>query len=211
MGSLFCPSGDGGKYLPGAEPASRHTYGTLQCIPSQNTMLSFGGAVSNGGFSSYELWALDMGTAAWTLASPYGKVPGGIPTTAYNPNNGHVVMTDNNTGLYDFDPGSGTYKVLGSSVNLGGTYRSSAAIDPVHNFFVVISTGGGSAPAYDYFPGTATIRLFVRLICRELTNTSPMSGMTRAATFLTRTADCNGILRLVCWWGIPVAAIRYFS
>ncbi len=184
LAPYFLRAKDGGKYLPGAQPSSRHPYGSLQYVPSQNEMLSFGGSVSNGGFGSAELWALDMGTATWTLTAPYSKVPGnGLPpTTAYNPSNGHVVMTDNNTGLYDYDPVAGTYSQLNSNINLGNTYKSSAAIDPVHNFFVVVSTSGGSDPAYDYFPGVATT---------QVVRAFDLSGADKYVTHIWDDSSCN--------------------
>ena len=41
---------DGGKYQPGASPSSRHTYNSLQYVPYQNKLYSFGGSVANGGY-----------------------------------------------------------------------------------------------------------------------------------------------------------------
>jgi hypothetical protein len=155
----FVRAADGGVYAPGASPSSRHTYGELQYVPSQNKLYVFGGAVEHGGMSSVELWTLDMSSGTWTLTSPYGKVPGGLPTTAYNPKTGHVVMHDNNWSLYDFNPATNAYTLLTNNANLSNTFHSAAAIDPVNNYFVILSTGGGSAPAYDYYPGTPGVQV----------------------------------------------------
>ncbi len=159
LAPYFVLAGQGGKYLPGAKPSARHTYGALQYVPSQNKVFAFGGSVANGGYFSTELWTLDLGTATWSLTSPYSSVPGGSPTTAYNPSNGHIVMTDNNLGLYDFDPATGKYIKLSSNANLGNTYHSSAAVDPIHNFLVIVSSDGGAPPAGDYYPGVATTKV----------------------------------------------------
>src|SRR5262249_11892878 len=66
--------------------------------------------------------------------------------------------------------------------NLGNTYRSSAAIDPVHNFFVVVSTSGGSAPAYDYYPGVATT---------QVGRAFDLSGADKYATHVWDDPSCN--------------------
>jgi hypothetical protein len=182
LAPYFLRASDGGKYLPGATPSSRHTYGGLQYIPAQNKMFSFGGSVEHGGFGSFELWTLDMGTAKWNLTSPYSKLPSAFPTTAYNPVNGHIVMHDNNVNLYDYDPSTDTYKKLTGNASIGNTYKSSAAVDPVHNYFVIVSTAGGSAPAYDYFPGVATT---------QVVRAFDLSGADRYATHIWDDPSCN--------------------
>ena len=178
----FVRAADGGHYLPGASPSSRHSYAGLQYLPSQNKMFSFGGALEHGGMMSNELWTLDMGGGTWTLTSPYGKAPGGAPTTAYNPKNGHVVLSDNNWGLYDYDPVANTYTRLTNNANYGGTYHSSAAIDPVHNYFVFLGTTGGTAPAYDYYPGNAST---------QVVRAFDLSGSDRYATHIWDNPSCN--------------------
>jgi uncharacterized membrane protein len=178
----FVRAADGGVYQPGASPSSRHTYGGLQYIPAQNKLFAFGGAVTHGGFSSHELWTLDMASGTWTLTSPYGRVPGGAPTTAYNPTNGHVVMHDNNFGLYDYNPSTNAYVTLTQSADISNTYHSAAIIDPVQNYFVVVSAGGGTAPANDYYPGTPT---------QQVVRAFDLSGADHFATHSWDDSSCN--------------------
>ncbi len=178
----FVRAADGGIYRPGASPSSRHTYGGLQYVPSQNKLYAFGGSVAHGGMMSTELWSLDMSSGSWTLTSPYGRVPGGSPTTAYNPSNGHVVMHDNNWSLYDYNPASNSFTLLTNNANVSNTYHSAAAIDPVHNYFVIVSSGGGSAPAYDYYPGTPG---------QQIVRGFDLSGSDRYATHTWDDPSCN--------------------
>jgi hypothetical protein len=131
---------DGGQYKPGASPASRHTYNSLQYVPYQNKLYSFGGSLANGGYLSAEVWTLDMGTKTWTmLGPPFSQAPG-YPTTAYDPSNGHIVMHDKNWNLSDYDPHTNKWKVLTTSVHVDD--GTTAAIDPVNHLFVVV--GGGA-------------------------------------------------------------------
>ena len=55
-----------------------------------------------------------MGTATWTLLGPPYSLSPGFPTTAYNPNTGHIVMHDKNWSLLDFDPNTGNWTTLTS-------------------------------------------------------------------------------------------------
>jgi hypothetical protein len=135
---------DGGQPKPGASPASRHTYNSLQYVPYQNKLYSFGGSAANGGYLSPEVWTLDMGTKTWTMLGPPFSQSPGYPTTAYNPNNGHIVMHDKNWSLSDYDPHTNKWKVLSNSVHVDD--GTTAAVDPVNNLFVVVG-GGASYPS----------------------------------------------------------------
>ena len=135
---------DGGQPKPGASPASRHTYNSLQYVPYQNKLYSFGGSAANGGYLSPEVWTLDMGTKTWTMLGPPFSQSPGYPTTAYNPNNGHIVMHDKNWTLSDYDPHTNKWKALSNSVHVDD--GTTAAIDPVNNLFVVVG-GGASYPS----------------------------------------------------------------
>ena len=130
---------DGGEYKAGAAPASRHTYNSLQYVPYQNKLYSFGGSVANGGFLSAEVWTLDMETKTWTMLGPPFSQSPWYPTTAYNPNNGHIVMHDKDWKLFDYDPHGNTWKVVLSDVHVAD--GTTAAIDPVNNLFVVVAGG----------------------------------------------------------------------
>jgi uncharacterized membrane protein len=150
---------DGGQPQPGASPSSRHTYNSVQYVPYQNKLYSFGGAVANGGFLSQETWTLDMGTATWTLLGPPYSLAPGYPTTAYNPNTGHIVMHDKNWSLLDFDPNSGNWSTLtgGYHVEDGTT----GAIDPVNNLFVVVGAAGTAGnTGYPSVPTSHTVQVF---------------------------------------------------
>jgi len=150
---------DGGKYQPGATPASRHTYNGLQYVPYQNKLYSFGGSVANGGFLSQEVWTLDMGTKAWTMLGPPFSQSPTYPTTAYNPSNGHVVMHDKNWGLYDYDPRTNKWKVLTTSYHVDD--GTTAAIDPVNRLFVVVGSGGTpNNTGYPSVPKYHTLQVF---------------------------------------------------
>src|SRR5271157_316997 len=146
--------GSGGQYQPGASPSSRHTYNSLQYVPYQNKLYSFGGGVANiGGFSS-ETWTLDMATKTWTmLGPPFSKSPG-YPTTAYNPRNGHIVMHDKSWSLLDFDPHSKKWTTLSSQLHVND--GTTAAVDPVNNLLVIV--GGGAA--YPSVSNYRTIQVF---------------------------------------------------
>jgi len=139
---------DGGQYQPGASPSSRHTYNSLQYVPYQNKLYSFGGSVANLGYFSQETWTLDMATKTWTMVGPPFSLAPTYPTAAYNPGNGHIVMHDKSTSLLDFDPHTNKWKTLtnGYHVNDGST----AAIDPVNNLFVVASSGGTYPSVMDH-------------------------------------------------------------
>jgi hypothetical protein len=135
---------DGGKYQPGGSPSSRHTYNGLQYVPYQNKLYSFGGSVANLGFFSQETWTLDMGTKTWTMLGPPFSQSPDYPTTAYNSNNGHIIMHDKDWNLFDYDPHTNKRKVLTTAFHVvDGT---TAAIDPVNNLFVVVG-GNGAYPS----------------------------------------------------------------
>lgn len=150
---------DGGKYQPGASPSSRHTYNGLQYVPYQNKLYSFGGSVANGGFLSPETWTLDMGTKTWTMLGPPFSQSPTYPTTAYNPNDGHIVMHDKNWTLSDYDPRTNKWKVLTTAVHVDD--GTTAAIDPVNNLFVVVGAGGTpSNTGYPSVPKYHTLQVF---------------------------------------------------
>ncbi len=145
---------DGGQPKPGASPASRHTYNSLQYVPYQNKLYSFGGSAANGGFLSPEVWTLDMGTRNWTMVGPPFSQSPGYPTTAYNPGNGHIVMHDKDWKLFDYDPHTNKWKVLTTAFHVDD--GTTAAIDPVNNLFVVAA---GSA-AYPSVSKYHTLQVF---------------------------------------------------
>ena len=155
----FVRAADGGQYLPGASPSSRHTYNGVQYVPYQNKLYSFGGGVANAGNFSDETWTLDMGTAKWTLLGPpYSQAPN-YPTSAYNPGTGHIVMHDKNMTLLDFDPNSGNWTTLvyGYHIDDGTT----AAIDPVNNLFIVVGAAGTTNNlGYPSVPTSHTVQAF---------------------------------------------------
>ena len=150
---------DGGKYQPGSSPASRHTYNGLQYVPSQNKLYSFGGSLANVGYLSNEVWTLDMETKTWTmLGPPYSKSPT-FPTTAYNPNNHHIVMHDKDWTLWDYDPDNNKWKVMANGIHVDD--GTTAAIDPVHNLFVVVGAGGSpGGTSYPSTPASRTLQVF---------------------------------------------------
>src|SRR5271165_1469507 len=138
----FVSAADGGVYQPGASPSSRHTFNSLQYVPYQNKLYSFGGSVANLGYFSQETWALDLAAKAWTLVGPPFSQAPAYPTTTYNPTNGHIVMHDKIWSLLDFDPNTGNWTTLTSQYHIeDGT---TAAIDPINNLFVVVDSGGSS-------------------------------------------------------------------
>ncbi len=150
---------DGGKYQPGASPSSRHTYNSLQYVPYQNKLYSFGGSLANGGYLSQETWTLDMGTKTWTMLGPPFSQSPNYPTTAYNPSNGHIVMHDKSWTLFDYDPHTNKWKVLANGIHVeDGT---TAAIDPVNNLFVVMGAGGTpNGTGYPSVPKYRTLQVF---------------------------------------------------
>jgi len=150
---------DGGQYQPGASPSSRHTYNSLQYVPYQNKLYSFGGSVANVGFFSQETWALDMGTKTWTMVGPPFSLTPAYPTTAYNPANGHIVMHDKSWTLFDYDPHTNKWKVLTTAFHVDD--GTTAAIDPVNNLFVVVGSGGTPGnTGYPSVPKYHTLQVF---------------------------------------------------
>ncbi len=158
LNPYFIRSVDGGVYQPGASPSSRHTYNNLQYVPYQNKLYSFGGAVSNIGYLSQEAWTLDLSAVTWNLLQPYSQSPG-FPTTAYNPNTGHIIMHDKSWTLSDFNPSTGTYSILTQQYHIeDGT---TAAIDPVNNLFVVVGAAGTTNnTGYPSVPTSQTLQVF---------------------------------------------------
>ena len=156
----FVRLADGGQPQPGASPSSRHTYNGVQYVPSQNKLYSFGGALANGGFLSQETWSLDMGKTTWTLLGPPYSLAPGYPTTAYNPNTGHIVMHDKNWSLLDFDPNTGNWNTLTTNYHIDD--GTTAAIDPVNNLFVVVGASGTPDNlGYPSVPTTQTVQAFL--------------------------------------------------
>ena len=150
---------DGGTYQPGATPASRHTYNGLQYVPYQNKLYSFGGSLANGGFLSQEIWTLDMGSKTWTMVGPPFSQSPGFPTTAYNANNGHIVMHDKNWALFDYDPHTNTWTTLTESYHVDD--GTTAAIDPVNNLLVFVgSAGTTNNTTYPSVPTSHTVQVF---------------------------------------------------
>src|SRR5271157_3735354 len=150
---------DGGQPQPGASPSSRHTYNSVQYIPSQNKLYSFGGAVANVGFLSSEVWTLDMGSSKWTMVGPpYSQSPG-YPTTAYNPSTGHVLEHDKDWTLYDFDPNTDQWTTLTTQYHIDD--GTTAAVDPVNNLLVVVGAEGTTNnTGYPSVPTSRTVQVF---------------------------------------------------
>ena len=159
MQPYFVRLADGGQPQPGATPASRHTYNSLQYVPYQNKLYSFGGAVANGGLLSQEVWTLDMGKATWTLLGPpYSRSPG-YPTTAYNPNTGHIVMHDKNWKLLDFEPNTGNWTTLTTIYHVDD--GTTAAVDPGNNLLVFVGASGTTDNlGYPNVPSSQTVLVF---------------------------------------------------
>ena len=150
---------DGGKYQFGAAPSSRHTYNTLQYVPYQNKLYSFGGSLANVGYLSQEVWTLDMSSRTWTMLGPPFSQSPTFPTTAYNPVNGHIVMHDKNSTLFDYDPHTNKWKALTGAYPVSD--GTTAAIDPVNNLFVVVGSGGTvDNTSYPAVPRWHTLQVF---------------------------------------------------
>lgn len=150
---------DGGTYVAGSSPSSRHTYNGLQYVPSQNKLYSFGGSVANGGFLSAEVWTLDMSTRKWTMLGPPFSQSPGYPTTAYDPNNGHIVMHDKNWSLFDYDPENNKWRTINRSIHVDD--GTTAAIDPINHLFVVVGAGGTPGnTGYPSVPRGHTLQVF---------------------------------------------------
>jgi hypothetical protein len=149
----------GGQYQPGASPSSRHTYNSLQFVPYHNKLYSFGGSVANVGYFSRETWTLDMGTKTWTMLGPPFSQSPEYPTTAYNPNNGHVVMHDKSWTLFDYDPHTNTWKILTNAYHVDD--GTTAAVDPVNDLLVIVGSGGTPGnTGYPSVPTYHTVQVF---------------------------------------------------
>ncbi len=155
----FVRAADGGQYQSGASPSSRHTYNSLQYVPYQNKLYSFGGAVANGGFLSQETWNLDLGSAAWTLVGPPYSITPGYPTTAYDPNTGHIIMHDKSWTLYDYNPATNAWTTLSTAYHVDD--GTTAVVDPVNNLFVVVGAYGTPGnTGYPSVPVSESIQVY---------------------------------------------------
>ena len=149
----------GGQYQLGASASSRHTYNGLQYVPYQNKLYSFGGGMANGGYTSQEVWTLDMATKAWMMLGPPFSQSPGHPTSAYNPDNGHIVMHDKSWTLFDYDPHTNRWKTLSTTFHVDD--GTTAVIDPINNLFVVVGAGGTpNNTGYPSVPKYHTLQVF---------------------------------------------------
>ena len=154
----FVRAVDGGIYQPGASPSSRHTYNSVQYVPYQNKLYSFGGSLADVGYFSQETWTLDMGTKTWTLLGPPYSLAPAFATTAYNPSNGHIVMHDKSWSLLDFDPNTGNWTTLTSQYHIeDGT---TGAVDPVNSLFVLVGGNSTAGTTYPSVPISQTVQVF---------------------------------------------------
>jgi hypothetical protein len=142
-------------FAAGGSPASRHTYGGLQYIPSQDALYSIGGSLMHLGFFSHEMWFYSFAMGTWTLTQPYEPLGEdlGLVTSAYNPSNGHILIASGGgSTLYDYTPGSNAAPTVldPSNHNIIATCNDNAVVDPTNDLFVdaqACNTGyPGSSP-----------------------------------------------------------------
>jgi Big-like domain-containing protein len=145
-------------------PSSVHTYNTTLYIPGYDEMTVFGGATAPNGNAGSNVWLLSMGSVLYTCAptttnqqgcdptwTPVGNpalnnelhnTDGVGSTAAYDPNTQGVWM-QNTSGLEWFNPADNT---LTGETSLGIGYHSTAVIDPLEKYLILIGPQSTSPP-----------------------------------------------------------------
>ncbi len=144
---------------PDGRPASRHTYDALAYISHADKMFSFTGAKAPCGYSSDDLWILDMATvetaplgptAPWKRVYPTGGSPKAAPgeVADYDPVSKQVILGDLYS-LWSFDYDGNKFTELTQSAGLD--YHMTGRVDPKRHLFVV--AGNGSLVVFDIASG----------------------------------------------------------
>ena len=145
-------------------PSSVHTYNTTLYIPGYDEMTVFGGATAPQGNAGSNVWLLSMGSVLYNCAptttnqqgcdptwTPVGNpvmnnelnnVNGVGSTAAYDPNT-QGVWTQNQSALEWFNPANNT---LTGETTIGMGYHSTAVLDPIEKYLILIGPQSTSPP-----------------------------------------------------------------
>jgi hypothetical protein len=156
-GGTCNPSTNGclGPTLPDGQPTAVHTYDTPNFIPALNAVFSMAGAI-NTGYRDY--WLFDLTQNKWTrdIAPPAYAAASSSNVADYDPITQHIFIMpygpiggQQSNGLSEYDPIANTFTKHGS--NDVSDYHMSAAVDPVHRYFVAV--GGGFFQVFDLATG----------------------------------------------------------
>lgn len=130
-------------------PASRHTYSSIEYIPSIDRLFNQGGSLwCQNGSPSGATWLFNFSTGAWTRQVDVPNGPGGTghlgSLAVYDPVTQHI-FNQRLMQFEEFDPVTNTYTTRGNiqSCGSGGNWqdRMSAAIDPERRKFVWVGSG----------------------------------------------------------------------
>jgi chitodextrinase len=139
------------------QPIAVHTYDTPTYVPALHAVYSMAGG-SNTGYGDYWLFGLTENKWTTNIVAPgfasagssnvtdYDSVTGHIFGMPYGPFGGQV-----SAGLYEYDPLAGTNAYTQHGTEDVPDYHMTAAIDPVHRYFVAV--GGGFLRAYSLSSG----------------------------------------------------------
>ncbi|GEM_PF-2154514 len=161
---------------PDGNPASRHTYGGIQYIPSTDQMFSTGGALYSNGNGTWGTWVFNFSTLTWQKKDNSTQV-GTWTSTAYDPTTQHI-FSQTDHSFDEYNPVTGSWIKRGTISEGMWEADSTAAIDPVRRLFVMVGQGrlrvwnlntwqltqpvtaGGdavvkaNAPGFEYYPPT---------------------------------------------------------
>ena len=130
-------------------PASRHSYSSMEYIPSVDRFFNQGGSLwCQNGSPSGATWLFNFSTGAWTRQIDVPNGSGGMghlgSLAVYDPVRQHV-FNQRLTQFEEFDPAANSYTTRGNIQNCGsgGNWqdRMSAAIDPERRKFVWVGAG----------------------------------------------------------------------
>lgn len=150
-------NGCSGPTFADGQPTPVHTYGSPTYIPSINAVFSLAGATNVGYTGHY--WLFGFAENEWTddLVPPTAAGGGSSNVSALDPTTGNVfgmpygpIGGQTTHGLFEYAPANDSWTVHGEE--FAPDYHMSAAIDPVHRYFVVV--GGGYMHAYSLTDGS---------------------------------------------------------
>ncbi len=160
---------------PDGQPTARHTYDDLVFMPPRGAsgqMFSFGGALSNCGYSYADTWTFDLSTLAWNHLKDQntsGQPPAcNACVNDWDPNTNlvHLFVTDTGdlANLWTYDPAANSYTRRSTANNVVSNLQLGGAIDVGRKVFVTLGNGAffkvdissGSSYAIQNIAGTVT-------------------------------------------------------
>lgn len=116
----------------GTRPGVRRVVAGLAYLPTQDELFVYGGLL-NTGASTSRTWRYAPTTDTWTDHATGFSATIALGSTAYNPNTGKMyVLSNDDTNLREYTPGSSSYAIVKSGFTLS-TYWRNLLYDPTHN------------------------------------------------------------------------------